>query len=123
MTMCAMCKTRGQTWSGSAPICSFPDGGEFSPEGWNCATANAVRDLTGQDEPHPSADHRYRDDRHYSTIKIDEVDLPNGKAHALWISWYKHRGRTEAMWLLNAHDPPRRPTEDDAIAIIKALSQ
>ena len=115
-----MCSERGQTWSGDAPICSFPNGGEFSRNGWNCATANAIRDLTGQDKPHPAADHRYCDDQHYSTIQIDEIDLPGNGAYALWVTWYKHRGRTDAMWLLS-EDETRKPTEADALAIIAAL--
>lgn len=122
MKECAMCKERGQTWEGSAPKCSFPSAGEFTSDGWNCATANAIRDLCGQDDPHPAADHRCCEDQHYSTINVSEIDLPSGDAYALWVTWYKHRGRTEGMWLLG-EDAPRRPTEADAIAIIAALAK
>lgn len=118
---CRMCKQRGKTWSGSDPVCSFPSGGPFDARGWNCATANAIRDICGQDEPHHAADHRYCEDQHYSTIKVDEIDLPSGPALALWVSWYKHRGRTEAMWLLSEYDPPRKPDAADCEAIIAAL--
>lgn len=117
---CRMCQERGKTWNGDDPKCSFPDGGKFSAEGWNCATANALRDISGQSEPHPAADYRYCDDQNYSTLQIDKVDLPSGSAYALWMTWYKHRGRTEGMWLLD-DDEPRIPTEDDALAIIDAL--
>lgn len=122
MTECAMCKKRGQTWPGDAPKCSFPGGGPFIDDGWNCATANALRDLSGQDDPHPAADYRYCDDQNYSTIKIDEVELETGNAYALWLTWYKHRGRTEGMWILSG-DAPRVPTEADAVAIIAALKR
>jgi hypothetical protein len=121
--ICAACEKRGKTWEGGDPICSFPNGGEFDSAGWNCATANAIRDLCGQDDPHPAADHRYCNDQHYSTIKVDRVRLLTGSALALWVSWYKHRGRTEAMWLLSENELPRRPTEADCIAVIAALSQ
>lgn len=120
MMTCKMCLDRGQTWSGDTPKCSFPNGGEFDSAGWMCATANALRDISGQDEPHPAADYRYCDDQNYSTIKVDDIDLPSGNAYALWMTWYKHRGRTEAMWLLDG-GPPRKPTEADAVAILAAL--
>ncbi len=124
MKPCKMCEARGgQTWPGDAPKCSFPDDGEFNEGGWNCATANAIRDLTGQDEPHPKADYRYCDDQNYSTLHIYDVELPNDTyAYALWVTWYKHRGRTEGMWLLTCDAPPRKPTEADALAIIGALT-
>jgi len=118
---CRLCRERGKTWRGDDPTCSFPDGGEFDPEGWNCATANRLRDISGQDEPHPSSDYRYCEDQNYTTIKIDGIDLPSGNAYALWMTWYKHRGRTEGMWILSV-DEPRKPTEADALAIIGALS-
>jgi len=119
---CDMCRSRGKTWNGDDPKCSFPRGGIFSADGWNCATSNGIRDLCGQDEKHPSSDYRYCDDQNYSTIKIDEVDLESGPAMALWVSWYKRRGRTEAMWLLSNYDPPRLPTAADCAAIIQALA-
>lgn len=115
---CRMCSERTKNWNGADPKCSFPSGGAFTPDGWNCATTNAVREISGQDEPHPLADYRYCDDQNYSTIKIDGIDLPSGPALALWVSWYKHRGRTEAMWLLSQDNPPRLPTAADCEAII-----
>lgn len=118
---CAMCKARGQTWQGDAPTCSFPNGGEFVSGGWNCATANAIRDICGAYEAgHPNTDFRFCDDQKYATINISEIEMDNG-AYALWVTWYKNRGRTEAMWLLDAHETPRRPTEADCVAIIGAL--
>lgn len=116
---CAMCKARGKTWNEGDPECSFPGGGKFNSDGWNCATANAIRDLCGQDEPCEAADYRYCDDQNYSTIKIDGVDMPSdGRWLALWVSWYKHRGRTEAMWLLSEYDPPKQPDAAECEAII-----
>jgi len=99
----------------------FQTGGAFSGDNWNCATANAIRDLTGQDDPSDHADCRYCDDQWYSTIKVHDVEL-GADAYALWVTWYKHRGRTEGMWLLGS-DVPARPTEADAVAIISALKQ
>lgn len=124
---CAMCKARGKTWNGGDPECSFPNGGKFIADGWNCATANAIRDLCGQDaqwsdEKTPFADYRYCDDQNYSTIKIDDIDMPSeGRWLALWVSWYKHRGRTEAMWLLSNYDAPKEPNAAECETIIATL--
>lgn len=120
---CLACQQRGKTWNGGAPECAFPNGGEFDPTNWNCATANAIRNLCGQDDPNQHADYRYCDDQNYSTLMVDEIDIPSGDALALWVSWYKHRGRTEAMWLLDEHNAPRKPTEADCMAIINALTE
>jgi len=116
---CKMCLERGKTWNGTDPKCAFPDGGKFSPENWNCATVNAIRDLCRQaEEDSPSV---YCDDQWYCAIKTNGIDF-EGESHlTLWISWYKHRGRTDAMWLLNEHDVPVRPTEEDCLAIINRL--
>jgi hypothetical protein len=120
---CELCKTETKDWDGDDRSCSFPDtlSGQnlFSREGWNCATANAIRDLTNQDfQTIPNSHSTYCEDQYYSTIKVNEVDLLDGDALTLWVSWYKHRGRTDAMWLLNEYDTPRIPTERDCLAII-----
>lgn len=118
---CHLCKVRGKTWKGGDPQCSFGGSGTFDSEGWNCATANAIRDLCSQDEKLDVSDYRYCDDQNYSTIQVDTVDLPSGSGLALWVSWYKHRGGTEAMWILSNYDLPRLPTAADCEAIINAL--
>lgn len=118
---CNMCKERGQTWNGGAPQCAFEDGGVFSPDNWNCATVNAIRDICyeGQDLPY-GVDYQYCEDQKYATIKTDGIeDMPM----ALWVSWYKSRGGTEAMWLLDNYDPPRQPTEQECVDIIEAYKQ
>lgn len=118
---CAACLERGQTWKGSAPTCSFPNGGEFDSAGWNCATANMIRDLMPRFETPTSnliSGPHWMEDQYWGAITIsDDVELPNGYALTLWVSWYKSRGRTEAMWLLDENEPPRLPTEGDIRAI------
>lgn len=112
---CKACKARGQTWSGSAPVCAFD--GEFS-DNWNCATVNAIRDIVYEGgPPRTGVDYQYCDDQKYATVKVDEVEFDEGRYLALWVSWYKNRGGTDAMWLLSKKGPPRRPTEDELLAI------
>lgn len=58
------------------------------------------------------------DDQSACAINIAGVELPDSGAQlTLWVSWYKRRGRTDAMWLLNEKGEPTRPTEADCIAI------
>ena len=115
---CKMCKERGQTWSGGAPTCYFD-----SPElNWNCATINAIRDICyeGQELP-DGVCYQYCDDEKYATINISEVDDSKGNyiGRCLYVAWYKQRGGTEALWILNGEgDTPRNPTEKELLAII-----
>lgn len=87
---CRRCSERGKAWEGSEPKCSFPDGGRFSPEGWNCGTANALRVLVRQDE---------EDSRSVWSEDCVAALLPWDGAFVL-LTWYKHRGRTDGAWLV-----------------------
>ena len=120
---CTACLKRGgKTWEGDDPVCAFPDNGEFIAENWNCATVDFIRDIVyeGQDLP-DWVDYQYCDDQKFATINIDgmEVGLIEGHPLALWISWYKSRGGTDAMWLLFDDIPPRLPTAKECVAIAK----
>lgn len=115
---CKACRERVKNWQGGDPVCAFRNG-RFNAENWNCATANLIRDLVYEGESHEAVDYRYCEDQKYATVKIDGNPVVNSLA--LWVTWYKSRGRTEAMWLLNPYDPPDRPTEDDCLAILAQL--
>lgn len=115
---CAKCIERGQTWQGSPPVCAWdrqPHDNWSFRDNWNCATLNEIRDLEGS----PLADYRWSEDQKYLTILIDGVELPRGRTPmALWVSWYKSRGRTDAVWLLYYDRPPEQPDEADLLAIL-----
>lgn len=119
VVMCELCCKRGQTWKGSEPKCAFT--GDFS-DNWNCATVNLVRDICyeGQELKH-GIDYQYCEDDKYATIKIDHLDI-DGRPLALWVSWYKSRGSTQAMWLLFDKMPPRMPTQAECLAIVSAYT-
>jgi hypothetical protein len=59
---------------------------------------------------------RLESEEQYSTINVDDV-IGLG-AMALWVQWYKNRGRTQAMWLLFEEMPPRQPTEEECLLIV-----
>lgn len=79
-----------------------------------------IRDLVHEWSPHKAVDYRYCDDQKYATVFVDEIDGADG-ALALWVTWYKDRGRTDGMWLLSSSKPPRAPTESECLAIVQAL--
>ena len=107
---CPACEDRGQTWKGDPPTCAFPDRQLFSPKNWNCATVGKIRDLVYEGQELPAfIDYQYCDDQKYATVNISDGEIA-GFPLALWVSWYKQRGTTDAMWLLFEHEPPRLPT-------------
>lgn len=123
--ICQRCKKRGKDWNGDDPTCAFAKGKRFSGENWNCATANAVRDIVYEGQhPMPDAvDYRYCEDMKYATVKIDDLEMDNGNriGMALWVAWYKSRGKTDAIWILDYDEPPRAPTEKELNRIIEAF--
>jgi hypothetical protein len=115
--LCAACKERGQTWTGDSPRCGF-SAGEFG-ENWNCATVNMIRDICYEGQELPGyVDYQYCDDQKYATICVDAVKGIEDCPLALWVSWYKNRGGTDAMWLLFEKKPPRRPTAAECLLIV-----
>ena len=118
--MCDACDKRGKTWEGDDPKCGFSSG--VFDENWNCATVNAVRDICyeGQ-ELRSGIDYQYCEDQKYATIKIDHLEIDD-RPLALWVSWYKSRGRTDAMWLLFDNKPPRKPTEAECLSVVAAYT-
>lgn len=119
--MCGACATRGKTWRGGNPRCAF-SGGLFD-ENWNCATVNMIRDICDERQKKlPSGvEYQYCEDQKYAIIKVDDLDIA-GSPLALWVSWYKNRGATDAMWLLHESAPPRRPKETECLKIIRAYT-
>jgi hypothetical protein len=120
---CKACLVRGKTWNGGDPGCAFD--GEFS-DNWNCATLNAVRDICyeGQNPMPHGVDYQYCDDQKYATIKIDHIECDGERiGEALWVCWYKSRGRTDAVWVLDSYEAPRRPTEEELIVVSHAYKQ
>lgn len=116
---CKMCAERGKTWNGDDPKCAFV--GAFE-DNWNCATIGALRDICyeGQNPMPAGVDYQYCEDQKYATVNIDDIETPNGNriGMALWVSWYKRRGSTDAVWVLDNHHPPRIPTEEEVVTIV-----
>ena len=74
------------SWIGSPIQCAFPDG-FFVEDNWNCATANAVRDLVEVDRTF------WSNEQHLGVLRMD--------GQFLVVSWYKNRGRTEQILIVD----------------------
>jgi hypothetical protein len=122
---CAACRARGKTWNGGDPECAFQHGKPFSSDNWNCATMDLVRDLAGRygDPPRDGVIRDYTSEGYdtYAVIRVDTDYIDVESCHSMYVTWYKSRGRTSALWLLGDEDdgPPRAPTEAEVLAIVK----
>ena len=112
------CKKCGQEkfWNGSDITCSFQESDTFG-ENWNCGIVNQIREICELDIY--GVNKVYCEDQYYATINVDNVDFEDKNMLALYVSWYKNRGATDAMWLLDECDIPIKPTYNDLEAIVK----
>jgi hypothetical protein len=90
----------------------------FSKDNWNCCTLDLIRDLCYEGQKlHPYINYQYCEDQKYAIFNISYLDEIDGDA--LWISWYKNRGKTDSIWILDSYNIPRLPTEEECILISK----
>jgi len=111
---CKSCKTTEKQWNGDDRICYFDD-----PSGnWNCATVNKIRSICYEGQELPSGvQYQYCDDEKYATIRIPlELELD---ALCLWVQWYKNRGGTNQLLMLDSYSKPRFPTESELLSIVE----
>jgi hypothetical protein len=96
-------------------VCYFKN----SEHNWNCGTINLIRDLCYEEQTKLplGINYTYCEDQKYATINIDDIEEVEGLA--LWITWYKNRGGTDALWILDSHKSPRKPTEKEILSIVK----
>jgi len=114
MKDCTRCGCKKE-WKGDDPKCPFQGKNKFG-DNWNCGHINKIRKLIedGLNKGDTRISYQYCDNQKYCSINISETGL----GLCLWVSWYKSRGRTDAMWVLNEDDEPRVPTFDDLQTII-----
>jgi hypothetical protein len=117
---CRLCIERGKTWSGGDPKCAFD--GKFE-DNWNCATLNSLRNICKQEETEGIYRH-WCDGQSWAAISIDEIRDPDNAwiGYTLWMTWYKHRGRTEQAYILSGHSA-RQPTESECLSIISYYTE
>jgi hypothetical protein len=117
MKKCLKCDS-AKTWTGDDIKCPFQDSEEFG-NNWNCGLIIKIRQLCNivVEDTHLNMSHQLIEEQHYVFIKIDGVIEILGEV--LMVSWYKNRGRTDAMWLLSDVDDPVKPTQTDLEKILK----
>jgi len=115
---------RVKDWPGDDPVCGFTREGRFKRDNWRCATLNALRRICELHGP------VWQNDQYYAVLPtLDASDgAPDGVLsrypQTLWVSWYKSRGRTDALWLLyDELYPPTIPTLDEVEAIVAHYEQ
>ncbi len=110
---CKKCLERVKDWVGDDPACYF----DSPARNWNCATVNEIREFCyeGQDLKQ-DIHYEYCDDEKFATFNIHEIEPYIGRC--LYVAWYKQRGNTEALWILDDEETPRSPAEHELLAII-----
>ena len=109
---CKLCReTPVPSYFGSPRKCSFDESGVFTSEGWNCVTANNLRDFAEQETDESFCIRR--DDETYAALWIPPhpEDVPSGKRFGpfrgggfLAMTWYKNRGRTDLIIRVDPRD-------------------
>lgn len=123
VTKCKKCNCE-KNWNGDNIECPFQNS-EIFGNNWNCGIINEIRDLCelGMEGKDYRIQYQYCDDQKYVTIKTDDIEFERDDNYdnlglCLWVSWYKSRGRTEAMWILDEYNPPRKPKYQELRTII-----
>lgn len=121
--ICGACALTSVPSRHTAHRCAF-EASVFSPENWCCELLEALRALAEDDLNRPDGVAYTDHGQKFVSYAIDQVlldDEPLGLT--LWMSWYKDRGRIEALWLLDEHNAPRRPSEREIVAVLQAYGR
>lgn len=124
---CDRCVERGKTWSGGDPVCGFTSSGEFRPDNWNCATLNALRELTA--DPREGGGigvHLWHEDTNVAVLPMPERSDGRWGGFML-VGWYKSRGRTAEVYVWEAAsarlgaEGPRPATFEDVERLLAGV--
>jgi len=110
---CAMCEKRGKTWEDSDPCCAFEDG-RFNRDNWNCATLNALRQISRDIGTYRRDDNA---DASIGVIPINEATEDD--MGYIVLTWYKDRGKTGSAIVVDDGEVPRELTLELAAAVVK----
>lgn len=121
---CETCNCQ-KTWNGGDIKCPFNSSDKFG-DNWMCGLINKIRRLCDFDSDGNNSMLHYQncDEQQYATINIAEIEhlYDNEETRmglCLFVSWYKSRGSTEAMWILDENNIPRVPTRQELEAIVE----
>ena len=110
--LCDRCSREANTFEDPRRCIADP---HINPdENFRCASALYIRQIILEvverrhDDPtfQPWIHYQRVDSQHYAML-VTEARTPD---EPWWlVSWYKHRGRTEQLWVVLDQQPPRRP--------------
>lgn len=104
-SICPRCKAHGKPWTGDVPRCAFKSG-VFSPDNWNCATVNDLRNILSE------ALWNNCGDQHACLLSgVEEC------CHVL-LSWYKCRGKLSGAWMVTSEGDIKPLTLTEAERIL-----
>lgn len=123
-TRCEACRNKVKDWNGDDAKCGFTNGFFDGGNNWRCETTRQIRELVERfGGLLPGVSYTMVNDQNYATIPVGDIDEFRNDEYAtpicLWVGWYKSRGRTEGMWLMYENTPPRPPTEQECLLIIR----
>ena len=110
ITKCKKCNTE-KDWNGDDINCPFQENDEFG-ENWNCGTINKIREICNKEDDYRIKTN-YCEGQSYTTIETYKIDDYLGLC--LFVTWYKIRGSTDAMYILSEDNPPIKPTQKKLI--------
>ncbi|WP_232696119.1 hypothetical protein [Brevibacillus daliensis] len=108
---CPLCIERGKTWNGDDPRCAF-ETAVFSPNNWNCATMNRLRQIARD------INISYRDDQAASSLGAVPFEGDDYSGYVV-MTWYKDRGNTGNAFIAWSGEPIRELTLADAMLAIR----
>ena len=122
---CPPCQTTSPTWAGSPRECTFVDGSTFSSHNWNCATVTRLRAFC---EPERASvldgvTIYATNDAWHALIDVSEVLLHEQSNGIVWLQviWYKRRGQTLNVSVIDTEGDAASATEAQCLAILKHL--
>lgn len=107
ITACEKCNCT-KFWQGDAITCPFQNSDNFA-DNWNCGLISKIRQICelAMDGKDHRLHYQFCEDQKYVTINTANIPA---MGLCLFVSWYKNRGKTEAMWILDEENVPRVPT-------------
>lgn len=118
---CTLCRAQGRRASIYRTRCAFRSGG-FSPDNWNCGTANRLRSLLGDADESPLGTWKWRNDD--SAASFGCLFVPEYEGHAgfyIVMAWYKGRGSTGRILRMRDEEPTRPLLLGDAAFAIRSI--
>lgn len=114
---CRLCReTEVPSYFASPRRCAFDQKGIFTPDNWNCVTANKLRSLAGEGTPQITTESMWVrcEDQNFSALWVPPHpdNVPDGERFGpfrgggglIAMSWYKSRGCTEIMIRVDPRD-------------------